>query len=980
MSEYTQSERPAIELFQKLGYDYFNAKGEMYEVVLQERLEASLKRLNPWLSENNLQKVLRKITSITGSSLMEINSETHQLITKADAFTLKPTPDEHPVPVKFIDFENIDTNDFLVVNQMKFKGSRANSIPDIVVFVNGLPLVVIEAKNQTVDISDIPDLLYYQENSPKLFHYNQVCSAINRINAIYGTIESPMEFYSKFNEEPNDELKSLVSEREITPQDVMLYNLFKKENFLDIVKYFIIFEVVEGKTIKKLPRYQQLRAVNKIVHRLKTENKGGVVWHTQGSGKSITMIYLATKLRAQNSGFDNPTILVVTDRIDLDNQISSTFRRTGFPNPIQASSISHLKTLLKDSYGKTLMTTIHKFQERAEAASKLKDYITESEVEVLSDKENIFVLIDEAHRSQYGLTAAYMRQSLPNAKFIAFTGTPIDKESKSTLREFYGGDYIDKYTIKQSVADGNTLPILYETGLPKLFIEKEQMDEVFGKVFEGVSEVKQGYLKKKSTSLDVVLLAEQRVKEIARHIVEHYTRKIYPDGFKAMIVCHNRKQAIAYQKVFLKLKEQGLNPYTSKVVMSFDTKKDPQEYLDLATPEEEIKQTIEDFKLPFGDEHDKTKGGRKQYDNTAFLIVSDMLLTGYDAPILQVLYLDKVLKEHNLLQAIARVNRTRKGKSAGYIVDYVGITKHLVEALEIFSGDLEPGDVMRDIESEKSVLENRHTKLVNFFSKIRYDRHEKRDDFILKAVEYLQPQNIKEKFKEILRDFNKSMNIVLPDPFAARFEYDFTLFNEIKLMVRDEREKISREESMKLQMIIDEHLRSKGIEYLLDEPVDISDYKQFRKELEKEGSHTPLDKAKAIIKANEKEHPELALELSELLEQILHERKSDRKQAVADLFTQMEEIIKRHKARHTDAGLADESQLVVYDVVKDSSSDPTALTLAIYEALDKFLSNPAVMRQSTAQKEMRNRIKPILSRYGAERNLSKTIVQKLVEA
>jgi len=259
---------------------------------------------------------------------------------------------------------------------MKFKGTRANSIPDIVVFVNGLPLVVIEAKNQTVDISDIPDLLYYQENSPKLFYYNQISSAINRINALYGTIESPMEFYSKFNEAPNDELIALL-DREITPQDVMIYKLFKKENFLDIVKYFILFEVVEGKTIKKLPRYQQLRAVNKIIHRLKSQNQGGVVWHTQGSGKSITMIYLATKLRAENSGFDNPTILVVTDRIDLDNQIASIFRRTGFPNPIQASSISHLKTLLKDSYGKTLTTTIHKFQEKAEE---------QKEVEVLSTK------------------------------------------------------------------------------------------------------------------------------------------------------------------------------------------------------------------------------------------------------------------------------------------------------------------------------------------------------------------------------------------------------------------------------------------------------------------------------------------------------------------------------------------------------------------------------------------------------------------
>lgn len=971
MSEYIQSELPATELLQKLGYEHLNAKSEMSEVVLQERLEKSLLRLNPWLNENNLHKVVRKILSVNGSSLMEINSAIHQLITKADAFTLKPTPDDHPVPVKFIDFEHIENNDFLAANQMKFKGDRANSIPDIVLFVNGLPLVVIEAKNQTVDITDIPDLLYYQENSPKLFYYNQVCSAINRINAIYGTIESPMEFYSKFNEAPNDELKALVNDREITPQDIMLYNLFKPEKFLDIIKYFVIFEVVEGKTIKKLPRYQQLRAVNKTIHRLKTEDKGGVVWHTQGSGKSITMIYLATKLRAPTSGFDNPTILVVTDRIDLDNQISSTFRRTGFPNPIQATSISHLKSLLKDTYGKTLMTTIHKFQERAEE---------QKEAEVLSDKENIFVLIDEAHRSQYGLTAAYMRQSLPNAKFIAFTGTPIDKESKSTLREFYGGDYIDKYTIKQSVADSNTLPILYETGIPKLFIEKEQMDEVFNQVFEGVNEEKQGYLKKKSTSLDVVLLAEQRVKEIARHIITHYTSKIYPDGFKAMIVCHNRKQAIAYQKALLKLSEQGLNPYKSKVVMSFDTKKDPKEYFELATPEEDIKQAIEDFKLPFGDESDKSKGGRKQYDNTAFLIVSDMLLTGYDAPILQVLYLDKVLKEHNLLQAIARVNRTRKGKNAGYIVDYVGITKHLVQALEIFSGDLEPSDVMKDIESEKTVLENRHTKLVNFFKKIKYERHEQRDDFILKAVEYLQPQDIKDKFKEMLRDFNKSMDIVLPDPFATQFEYDFTLFNEIKLMIRDEKEKITREDSKKLQMIIDEHLRSKGIEYLLEKPIDISDYKQFRKELEKEGSHTPLDKAKAIIKANEKEHPELALELSELLEKILIERKSDRKQAVADLFSQMEEIIKRHKERYTNAGLEDESQLVVYDIVEKLCDNPTELTLAIYDTLKDFLANPAVYTKSTAQKEMRNKIKPLLAQYGIDRKLSKEIVQKLVEA
>ena len=966
MSEYLQSELPAIELFKKLGYDYFDAKGEMYEVVLEDRLTTSLRKINPWLSENNLQKVSRKILAVNGSSLMEINSEIHKLITKADALSLKPTPEEKPRPVKFIDYENLVNNEFLIVNQMKFKGERANSIPDLVVFINGLPLAVIEAKNQKVDISDIPDLEYYQANSPKLFHYNQIIGAINRISGLYGTIEASMKFYSKYNEEASKELIELL-DNEPTPQDILIYNLFEKRKFLDIIKYFVIFEVVEGRTIKKLPRYQQLRAVNKIVDRLKNENRGGVVWHTQGSGKSITMVYLATKLRATTSGFDNPTILVLTDRTDLDNQISSTFRRTGFSNPIQASSISHLKILLKDDYGKTLTSTIQKFQERAEE---------KKEVEVLSEKENIFVLIDEAHRSQYGLTASYMRQSLPNAKFIAFTGTPIDKENKSTLHEFYGGDYIDKYTIKQSVADGNTLPILYETGLSKFFIEKELLDAEFNKMFGNESAKKQAILKTKATQLDKN--AVRRVEEIAKSIVEHYKNKSYLDGFKAMVVCHNRYQAIAYKKAFNKLAEIGQNNFQSKVIMSFDTKKDSQEFYDLSTPEADVKQAIEDFKLPFGNEADVSRGGKRQFDNTAFLIVSDMLLTGYDAPVLQTLYVDKVLKEHNLLQAIARVNRTRKGKEAGYVVDYAGITKHLVDALEIFSGDLEPSDVMVDIESEKTILENRYTKLLNYFKSVNKNRETQRDDFILQSIGYLKPTDIKDKFKELVSDFNKSMNIVLPDTFAIKYDYDFKLFNEIKMMVRDSKEKITREDSKKLQMILDEHLRANGIEYLLQEPIDITDYKQFQAELTKEGKHNPLDKAKAIIKANEEENPELALELSELLEKKLLDAKIDRKQAVIDLFSDMEEIINRHKNRHRNAGLSDEKQLIVYDLVQELTAEATELTLEIFDSLKEWLKTKAVLSQSDAQKEMRKSIKPILGKYGVDRNMSKEIVIKLV--
>jgi type I restriction enzyme R subunit len=589
-----------------------------------------------------------------------------------------------------------------------------------------------------------------------------------------------------------------------------------------------------------------------------------------------------------------------------------------------------------------------------------------------------------------------MRQSLPNAKFIAFTGTPIDKENKSTLHEFYGGDYIDKYTIKQSVADGNTLPILYETGLSKFFIEKELMDEAFNKVFEGVSDVKRAYISKRGSSLDMAMSATRRVEECAKSMVAHYASKSYLDKFKAMIVCHNRYQAIAYKKAFNKLEEQGIHGFKSKVIMSFDTKKDPQEFDDLATKSEDVKDAVEDFKLPFGDEAERSRGDKKQYDNTAFLIVSDMLLTGYDAPILQTLYVDKILKEHNLLQAIARVNRTRKGKSAGFVVDYAGITKHLVDALEIFSGDLEPSDVMVDIESEKTTLENRHTKLVSYFKSVKKNRETQRQKFMDTAIIYLEPQDIKDKFKEIVSDFNKSMNIVLPDAFASKYDYDFKLFNELKYMVRDSKEKISREDSKKLQMILDEHLRANGIEYLLEEPIDITDYKKFAEELAREGNHNPLDKAKAIIKANEEKNPALALELSELLERRLQDAKLDRKQAIMDLFTDMEKIINRHKSRHLSLGLSDERQLGVYDLLtsitsaslseRTSTSFPEPVegieveaTLEIFDVLDDWLHKKAVLTQSDAQKEMRNMIKPLLEKYGLERKLSKEIVALLVK-
>ena len=985
--EYLYSELPAIELFKKLGFNYFdgsiaNTRESINEVILEDRLRQSLLKINPWLQDNTLEKVVRKLKNIQASTLMEANQIVFDFITKKDSITEKPTPEAKPQPVFIIDYENIENNDFLIVNQMKYNGIHKNSIPDIVVYINGLPLAIIEAKSPKVSITDaISDLGYYQENSQKLFHYNQICVGMNKGKALYGTIGSQFEHYSKYKLEDLAELELLV-ERTPTAQDILIYSLFKKEMLLDIIRNFTIFEIDQGRTIKKLPRYQQLRAVNKILDRLKTENKGGVVWHTQGSGKSITMVYLATKLRREEAGFDNPTIIVVTDRIDLDNQISSTFRRTGFSNPIQAVSISNLKELLKDSYGKTLLTTIHKFQERAEEQKE--------EIEILSDKSNVFVLIDEAHRSQYGMTAAYMRNSLPNAKFIAFTGTPIDKEEKSTLRTFYGGsDYIDKYTIKQSVEDGNTLAIRYQTGMPEYFIEKDLMNEVFSSVFGHESEEKQAKLKSKAASLDTFLMAKRRVEEIAKHIIKHFQDKIYPNNYKAMLVCHNRYQAIAYQKAFLKLKEQGLNSFESKVIMSFDNKKDPIEFRELAVEEDKIKKAIEEFKLPFGNENEKSLSGEKRFDNTAILIVSDMLLTGYDAPIVQCMYIDKLLKEHTLLQAIARVNRTKSGKEYGLVVDYAGITNYLTEALKIFSGDLEAQDVMTDIENEKTILDNRHSKMVAFFNDIKIDRFKDRAKFVDECILYLEPEDLRDKYIDLVKLFNKSMDIVLPDSFATKFEYDLKLYNDIKLEAVNthtpEKMFITREETKKIQMIIDEHLRATGVHYLLHEAIDITDPEAFRRELENKSGKTKeltiANRIKHTIQANKKENPDFYKDIAKRLEELIKAKEEDRITQAQLLieFDKLQEEIRNSKEEWKRLGLASKEQFPIFKTLEKVVPNPKEFTIAVFDKVGMYLQKSDWKDHDDIKKEIRKNIKSLLRNNGVDKELVNSLPITILE-
>lgn len=1048
--EYTYSEQPAIELFQALGYQYYNANKEdernsIHEVLLKDRLVAALKRLNPWLDANNLNKAVEQITMVTGTSLMEINQKIWDLI-RGTEYTVKQeiNGEEGYHVVRYLDYTNVAQNDFLVVNQMKYKGRLDNSIPDLVVYVNGLPLVVIECKSPSAGNawdSAHGDLVHYQENVEKLFYYNQFCVGLWQVGGRYGAIGSPKHFYSVYKQHKEDDWSEVLGTNP-SQQDILIYGLFRKEVLLDLIRHFVLFELDEGTTIKKLPRYQQLRATNKTIAKLQA-GEGGVVWHTQGSGKSITMAYVTRKLQAPEFGFDNPTVIVMTDRKDLDQQITTTFQNVGFKNVQQASSVVHLDKLLRNDYGGIITTTLQKFQEtesKAETSAEndqtteeergdlliekmLKDGVltkitkelkgkkwveierTEFVLEELSNKENLYILVDEAHRSQYGFLASFMRTVLPKAKFIAFTGTPISKEDKSTLGEFYGGNYIDVYTIKESVEDGATVALLYDEGIAQLDVKKDALDKEFEAQFGEEPMEKREKLTK--AALKKYQLSLERVADISRHMITHFKNKIYPADHKAMIVCNGRAAAVRYQETFTRLKAEGYHNFTSKVIVSLGTpKSDPiakahYERLEwnkehpedlkpiLLTATDKIKAATEDFKLPYGDESETEKSGQKKHDNTHFIIVSDMLLTGYDAPIASCLYLDKPLKEHNLLQAIARVNRSRKGKDAGYIVDYNGITAYLIQALEIFSGDLRPDDILKNLNEELPKLEMEHTKLVQLFRPLKLDRNYERVAFLDAALQFIEPIDKRDEFKTLLKSFNKAINVILPSPKAIKYQHDFKLFNELKLRARnafpdDEEFKLTVLDNQMLQAMIDEHLKSTGVENLLLEPISIIDKDKFKEEILNSSPATKelkmRNNLKHVIRVGLDKNPAFFKPLAQRLEDLLQARKEERlsqQQALLAYANLQDEIIEADK-EGAEKGFNTERKRAVFNTMKVFFAEGAeGATLTIFDLLKGELEIIGWESKGRVLNDMESKIRNFLS-TSMERSEAKGAAKDLV--
>ncbi|HHP5603569.1 TPA: type I restriction endonuclease subunit R [Bacillus paranthracis] len=959
-------EKRMIEQLKELDYEHLHGpsldseRESKGEIVLKERLCKAILRLNPWLSDTNLAKVMRSITHIESTSLMEANQKFHEMIVNMISVQQDLGKGKKNQTVKLIDFEKPENNEFLVVDQFTISNAKGYIRPDLVVFVNGLPLVMIECKSPMLSPDEqigegVRQLHRYQNTHEQLFHYNQFMIVTSNDRAKAGTIGAKAQHYGEWK----DPYPKTVAELGVspTPQDILTAGMFTKENLLDLILNFIVYEPVDGRTIKKLARYQQFRAVNKAIDRiLRAEDKtqrGGVVWHTQGSGKSLTMVYLAVKLRRIKE-LKNPTIVVVTDRKDLDDQITNTFRRCGFPNPQQAESVAQLRQLLGQGTGSTIMTLVQKFQEDAEI----------KEFKNLSTAENIFVMIDESHRSQYGGLATTMKSAMPNACYLAFTGTPIDKEDKSTNRTF--GPYIDKYTIEQAVEDGATLPIFYEGRMPDLHVQGDSLDELFDRQFREYSEEDRERIKKKYATEQAIISSQKRIKRIVLDMIEHYEKHIQPNGFKAQIVAISREAAVMYKEML-----DELSNYESKVIMSAGHN-DEEHLQKHHLSKDEEKDVIARFKKPMSE------------DKLSFLIVCDKLLTGFDAPIEQVMYLDKPIKEHNLLQAIARTNRTYDKKTYGLIVDYYGVSRFLEQALAIFNKEDVQG-ALQNIDTEIPRLQSRHRSAMRFFDYISTDNLEA-------CLQVLEPEDVRNEFDTVFKRFSESMDMVMPSPKAHDYIADLKFLGKVRQAAKS-RYRVDEMDisdcGEKVKQLIEEHLAAVGIS-VVHEPIDILS-NRFEKQIDE--TKTPEGKAAEMehairheIRVKMEENPVYYTSLKERLEELLQRRK-DRQMDIDELLEEYRNMVNdmRQVAQKGEEHGFTREQYPFYQMLEkkmppyDDVEDLKALTHLITDVIQQEAHIVEWTNKEDVKREMRKKIKKQLRVSTCPKEKLESLTQQLID-
>ena len=980
------------------------------EVVLHQRLKTAIDKFNPNIPEEAREEAFKKALRTVTVSLADNNEHFHRMLTEGVdvKFSIgegKTKTDK----VWLIDFENPKNNEFLAINQFTVVENHNNKRPDIVLFVNGLPLVVIELKNATDETADVKaaynQLQTYKQLIPSLFNYNTFLLASDGWFAKAGTLSSD---YSRFMEWKTADGITVVDSQREPEMEPMIKGLLNKETLLDVIRHFIVFEKTKEKTIKKIAAYHQYYAVNKAIESTirassppqnianeppsnfglpsvkdqpKGDQRAGVVWHTQGSGKSLSMVFYTGKLVLAEE-MNNPTILVLTDRNDLDQQLFETFgncEQLIRQKPKQAENREDLKDKLSVASGGVIFTTIQKFLPETQGAKYPE----------LSHRRNIVVIADEAHRSQYDFIDGFaknMRDALPNASFIGFTGTPIEKEDKNTQAVF--GNYIDVYDIQQAVLDGATVRIYYESRLAKIDLSDNDQ-KILDQRVEEVTETDELTEKQKRfakwASKEAVVGSVQRLKQIALDIVTHFEQRISASEGKGMIVCMSRRICVELQNEIIKLKPHWYDAADDrgkiKVIMT-GSASDPldwQEHIRNKPRRKAIGDRLKDPK-----------------DELKLVIVRDMWLTGFDAPCLHTLYIDKPMNGHNLMQAIARVNRVFGDKDGGLVVDYIGIAQDLKKALAIYTENQGKGKLAFDQEEAVAKMIELYELVADMFGSFEFKKYFELDprlklNFILNAANHLlelkdeDGRNGKQRFKDHVTNLSKAFAISVPHQKAFELRDDLAFFQAIKARFAkfDETQKKQTNEEIEtaIRQIVNDAIVSKEVIDVFEaagiKKPDISILSdEFMAEIQgMPRKNLALELLKRLLNNEIKNRSKTNLIQSKKFSEMLAQAVKRYQSGLIEAAAVIEELIKLAK----DIRAADQrgeklnlrvDELAFYDALADNPKAETILGDDIlkaiaHELVDSVRRNTSIDWQlkESVQAKLRVLVKRILRKY-----------------
>jgi len=921
---------PAVGLLNQLGYRYLTPSenlslrgGRTSKLILESVLREQLRKFNSItfkgqqypFSDSNIQKAVQAMTDIPFDSLMNTSEQVYDLLTLGKS--LEQTIDGYTksFSLHYIDWQHPENNVYHVCDEfvLERRNSKQTRRPDIVLFVNGIPLAVIECKRPDSKDAAEEGISQHLRNQrtdeiPELFTYAQILVSVSQNKALYGTTGTPAKFWAIWKEEDQnaqekclhqlvnqalgDDFKARLfaerdeyqrrnmetawqaGERLPSPQDKAIHSLLRPERLLELIYQYIVFDNKE----KKICRYQQYFAVGATLDRVTqrkgdTQRPGGVIWHTTGSGKSLTMVMLAKAL-VLAPDIPNPKIVLVTDRIDLDDQIYKTFHACGKP-VVQAKTGEHLIELIAHNKASIITTIIDKF-ESASRKRKISDA-----------SSNIFVLVDESHRSQYGVSHAKMQNVFPNACYIGFTGTPLLKKEKTTAAKF--GGFIHKYTMNQAVADGAVTPLLYEGRMSELHGDKAQIDKWFERITKDLTAEQKADLKKKFRREEELSKSDQRLAEIAYDIGQHFKDNYRGTGKKGQFAVSSKAMALRYKKYF-----DEFGDVTTEVVISPPDTREGNKSVD-EDALEDVQVFWKAMMAKYGNDEkyqESIINAFKYSDDPEILIVVDKLLTGFDAPRNSVLYLDKRLKEHNILQAIARVNRLFEGKDYGLIIDYRGIFGELNEAIDTYAAleneGFDPEDVegtLTDISEEIKLLPQRHTNVWEVFKEVENQKD-------LEAMQrHLEPEDRRQRFYEVLSLFAKTLQLALanakfqdetPEQKIARYKDDLKYFLNLRQAVKQRFGEAVDYSSYETQIrnMVNKYIGADAVKQLIA-PVNVFAIDEFEHEIDSiEGDAAKADaiasRVKKTITEKMEEDPALYKRLSELIDEAIAEHRAKR--------------------------------------------------------------------------------------------------------